>query len=349
MKPANHTTPLWLPEWAEQSAVLLSWPQASVWQRQHAAAEQVYCEIIAAVVRQQDVILCHNSPENKARVSGLLAAQGIPAPRLHHYIVNNNDSWTRDYGPLAVQHNDQLQLIDFRFNGWGGKYRYELDDTACRQLAEQQAFAGLPLVHSAFMLEGGSVESDGAGTLLTTSECLLSGTRNPDYSKMDIERTLAETLGINRILWLEHGAIIGDDTDGHVDMLARFCSADTIAYSICHDKNDAHYAELKAMENDLKAFRQADGHPYRLIELPLPAPILNTEGDRLPASYSNFLIMNRQVLLPVYDDPMDAVAIRHLQACFKDRQLIPINCRALIHQYGSLHCATMQLPALPRR
>jgi agmatine deiminase len=196
-----------------------------------------------------------------------------------------------------------------------------------------------------FVLEGGSIESDGRGTLLTTSECLLTPSRNPTLDRTAIEQLLSEVLGADRILWLNHGYLAGDDTDSHIDTLARFCAPDHICYVACPDVADEHYSALAAMEEELQEFRQADGSPYRLTALPWPDAIHDDEGHRLPATYANFLIINDAVLLPVYGVAQDDEAIAIMTGIFPDRQIVPINCRALIHQHGSLHCVTMQIPA----
>ncbi|MFL6647021.1 MAG: agmatine/peptidylarginine deiminase, partial [Sulfurifustaceae bacterium] len=234
-------------------------------------------------------------------------------------------------------------LLDFQFNGWGGKYAHDLDNLITRRLHEGDAFGSTSLETIDLILEGGAVEVDGSGTLLTTSRCLLAPTRNPRLAREAIEQELRDWLGLNRILWLEHGALEGDDTDSHIDTLARFCDARTIAYVTCDDPSDTHYRELKAMEAELKAFRAADGSPYRLVPLPWPRAQYD-EDRRLPATYANFLIINGAVLVPTYRDPADAVALRRLGECFPGREIVGIDCLPAIAQNGSLHCLTMQLP-----
>ena len=194
-----------------------------------------------------------------------------------------------------------------------------------------------------FVLEGGSIESDGKGTLLTTVECLSSQNRNEYLQKEELEAYLKDVFGFERILWLENGYLAGDDTASHIDTLARFCSEDTIAYVQCKDESDEHFEELQAMEQELQAFRQADGKPYRLIALPMADPV-EWEGERLPATYANFLIINGAVLLPYYKSPKDELAKKALQQAFPEREIIGINCLPLIKQHGSLHCVTMQYP-----
>ena len=194
------------------------------------------------------------------------------------------------------------------------------------------------------VLEGGSIDSEGAGTLLTTTACLLSQNRNPHLNRAGLERALADLLGAERVLWLEHGALAGDDTDAHIDTLARFCPDDTIAYVRCDDPADEHFAPLAAMEAELQGFRTTAGRPYRLVVLPWPRPVFDTDGHRLPATYANFLVVNNAVLVPTYRDPQDAASLETLAALFPGRQVIGIDALPLIHQHGSLHCLTMQLP-----
>jgi agmatine/peptidylarginine deiminase len=211
-------------------------------------------------------------------------------------------------------------------------------------LHAQGVFDDVPLETVELVLEGGSIESDGAGTLLTTASCLLHPQRNPTLDRDTLEQRLAELFGLQRILWLEQGWLAGDDTDGHIDMLARFCNPATIACTVCDDPGDEHYAPLQAMRDELAALRTCEDRPYRLIELPIPAPILDRHGKRLPASYANFLIINDMVLVPLYADPNDAIAITSLASAFSQHEVIGIDCRPLIQQYGSLHCLTMQFP-----
>ena len=258
-------------------------------------------------------------------------------------MVASNDIWARDHGPITVYRNGQPVLLDFRFNGWGGKFPHELDDRITVRLHALGAFAATPLEPVDLILEGGSIETDGAGTLLTT-RCLLNPNRN-GLDRAALERRLGETLGISRFLWLEHGHLLGDDTDSHTDTLARFCDARTIAYQGCADTADPHYGPLQAMAEELRSFRTASGEPYRLIELPLPAPRRDERGNRLPAGYANFLILNGAVLVPTYGDPLDAVALERLSGCFPNHDIKGVPCATLTHQGGSLHARPCSLPA----
>jgi agmatine deiminase len=195
-----------------------------------------------------------------------------------------------------------------------------------------------------FVLEGGSIESDGKGTIMTTARCLMSPNRNPHFSREGIESELGRTLGADRFLWLETGHIDGDDTDSHIDTLARFCPDDTIIHVACDDPSDGHFPDIRAMVAELEGFRTMEGRPYRLIPLPWTRTVFDERGDRLPATYANFLIINGAVLVPTYDDPKDEAALRAVSTAFPGREVIGVNCLPLILQHGSLHCVTMQLP-----
>lgn len=297
----------------------------------------------AIAVRERVLVSCYDAA-HRTHVENALRTGGVDLCRVKLYVADSNDTWARDHGPLTVTHENRARLLDFTFNGWGGKYGAALDNTLTRRLHAQGAFAA-PLETVDLVLEGGSVEVDGAGTLLTTSRCLLSPARNPKLDRAQIETRLQELLGVNRILWLEHGYLAGDDTDSHIDTLARLCDANTIAYVACDDASDEHFAELQAMAQELAAFRTAAGEPYRLVPLPWPRARLNEDGERLPATYANFLIINDAVLVPTYDDPADAIACERIASCFPGREIVPVPCLPLIYQFGSLHCVTMQLPA----
>jgi len=305
------------------------------------AVERNFFDIAVAIARFENLHV--NVAENSADLRRRLIEAGVPADRLRVYELPNDDVWARDHGPITVIRNGRLHHLDFRFNGWGGKFAAERDDALTRRLAELGAWAA-PVESIDFVLEGGGIEVDGAGSLLTTERCLLAPTRNPKLDRAGIEAALKRSLGVERVLWLRHGDLLGDDTDGHIDTIARFCDQRTIAYQSCDDASDPHHAELAAMAAELAALRTRDGAPYRLVPLPLPQVIHDEDGHRLPAGYANFLIINGAVLVPVYRDPGDAVALDRLAACFPHREIIGIDCRALIHQYGSLHCVTMQIP-----
>jgi len=254
-----------------------------------------------------------------------------------------DDTWTRDYGPISLEDNGQKKLLDFTFDGWGGKYEAKRDNHINRYLSSRGFFGGAPLETIDYVLEGGSIDHDGTGTILTTASCLVNPNRNGKVDKSEVESRLNNWLGVRRVLWLDHGYLAGDDTDGHVDMLARFVNPTTIVYLQCVDTDDEHYEALKKMEMQLQSFRTRDGKPYTLIPLPMPSPKYNAKGDRLPASYANFLISNGAVVYPAYKDKNDKKVGEILRKLFPDREVIPINALPLIEQGGSLHCSTMQI------
>ena len=324
---------------------MLTWPHVhGDWAKHLKTVEPVFTEIARQVTRREMVLISCYDRAHREHIGELLTAAGLDMGRVILRTVPSNDTWARDHGPLTVLCRGETMLLDFGFNGWGGKYGYELDNQISRKLYSTDAFGMAPMQTIDLVLEGGSIEVDGSGTLLTTARCLLAPTRNPKLSKEQIEERLGTALGINRFLWLQHGYLAGDDTDSHIDTLARFCDSGTIAYVRCDDPQDEHFTELNAMEDELKAFRAADGRPYRLVPLPWPRAKLDEEGNRLPATYANFLIINGAVLVPTYEDPADNEALARLQECFPDREMVAINCLPLIYQFGSLHCVTMQFP-----
>lgn len=333
-------------EWAPQSGVMLTWPHAhSDWQTLLSRVEPVFCDIAYHVSqRERVVIVCWNE-SHKSHIRSCLIERGVDPERVRYYSVPSNDTWARDHGPLTVLKQGRPVLLDFIFNGWGGKYDAGLDNAVTRHLCSQNAFGDTPIETVDLVLEGGSIESDGQGTVLTTSRCLLSPQRNPGLDKIALEQRLHKLLGAERVLWLDHGHLAGDDTDSHVDTLARFCAPDTLCHVSCDDPADEHGPPLQAMAEELAAFRQVNGEPYRRVALPLPKAIYNEDGVRLPATYANFLIINDAVLVPTYQDAHDALALQRLGECFPQRQIIGIDCKPLIEQYGSLHCVTMQIPA----
>ena len=332
-------------EWAPQSGVMLTWPHAhGDWATHLDAVEQVYLQLAQTIcLHELLLVICHD-PEHQTHVQRLLESVEIDPSRIRFARQASNDSWARDHGPITVSDNGQPRLLDFQFNGWGNKYPHDLDNRITAGLHAAGLFGATPLESHQLVLEGGSIDSDGEATLLTTRACLGHPGRNPQLSLADIEQQLKQLLGVERILWLEQGELVGDDTDSHIDMLARFCNPRTIAHSACTDPNDEHFASLSAMQQELATLRRSDGQAYDLVALPIPQAIYNQAGNRLPASYANFLIINEAVLVPLYGDPADALALERLGACFPTREVVGINCGAVIEQFGSLHCLTMQLP-----
>ncbi|MDR1742389.1 MAG: agmatine deiminase family protein [Dysgonamonadaceae bacterium] len=328
-------------EWYPQSGVQIAWPHAgSDWFNLLDEVIACYIAISKEILRREKLmIVCPETDEVEAcfteeeRRNLILAA------------IKTNDTWARDHGGLPLFVNGTPTIFDFGFNAWGLKFAANYDNLITQELFRQDIFKPEVQYRNLlnFILEGGSIETDGKGTLLTTSQCLLAPNRNQPMSPLEIEDFLIKTLGLKRVLWLNHGYLAGDDTDNHIDTLARFCDEQTIAYVQCLDENDEHFDELQAMEKELQAFLTEEGKPYNLIALPMADETV-FEGYRLPATYANFLIINGAVLLPFYDSAKDETARRQLQKAFPDREIVGIDCRSLIKQHGSLHCATMQLP-----
>ena len=329
-------------EWVEQDAVLLSWPHSGTdWAYMLDEVKSCFFEIAKAIVSGNELLIIV-SPETESVKKEL---EEIDNGKIRYFEMPTNDTWARDFGAISVYKNGEKHVIDFKFNAWGLKFAADKDNLINSNLDRENLFNAEYINALGFVLEGGSIESDGKGTVLTTEECLLSKNRNGALNKHEIETELKQYLGAERILWLQHGALAGDDTDSHVDTLARLCNENTIAYVKCDDESDEHYADLAAMEAELKDFRTADGNPYNLVALPMADTIYDEDGLRLPATYANFLIMNDRVLVPVYNQKEnDAKALETLSGVFADRKIIGIDCNALIKQHGSLHCVTMQFP-----
>jgi len=327
-------------EWEPQAGVLLTWPHAATgfgpWLSE---VEPVFVAMATAIVRFERVLVaCHdNEVANRVRV--LLSA--LPPNRLELAVTGSDDVWARDHGPITVERDGDLVPLDFIFNGWGGKFEADLDDVIPTRLSAYWSERAEAL---ALVLEGGAIESDGRGTLLTTRSVMGNPNRNPGLTRDAIDAALVALLGVKRIVYLEHGHLEGDDTDGHVDTIVRLVDESTIAYVKCDDPSDSHFQSFAALETELRRLLAVDGRPYRLVPLPWPQAVHDDDGRRLPATYANFLIINGAVLVPTYRDPADAEALRRLAAVFPGREMIAIDCTPLIYQYGSLHCATMQLP-----
>ena len=336
--PAHNFLPA---EWYPQSGVMLTWPhQGTDWAEMLDEVEETFLAIAREIaLREPLLIVCRNRVELRTKLKNIHMAN------VHLYEVPSNDTWARDHGPITVFRDGAPVLHDFRFNGWGQKFPSNHDNQITRRLFSKEAFpAHVGYANFLeFVLEGGAIESDGEETLLTTAECLLSPNRNEHLNKEEIEHLLKEVLGVNRVLWLNNGYLAGDDTDSHIDTLARFCDAETIAYVKCSDPDDEHFDALRRMEDELKSFRTMTERPYRLMALPMADPVFDGE-ERLPATYANFLIMNNAVLMPFYGTEKDGEAQTVLREAFLGREVIGIDCLPLIKQHGSLHCVTMQFP-----
>ncbi|MBW4055116.1 MAG: agmatine deiminase family protein [Proteobacteria bacterium] len=329
-------------EWEIQDGVLMAWPhEGTDWAYMLDDVRPVFVEIIRNIIRFERVIL---TAPNAVSAADFLVESGLDLTKVKICEIPNNDTWARDFGPITVIYNNKPVLMDFGFNGWGLKFPANFDNLISKRL--KQLGALLPNLNTiGLIMEGGSIESDGLGTILTTAECLLSPNRNPQLDKSEIEQALASVVGAKRVLWLSNGFLAGDDTDSHVDTLARICPDNTIIYQACENPLDEHYESLKLMENELKTFTAPDGSPYRLTSLPLPKPCFDENAHRLPATYANFLIINGAVLVPTYrDSENDRTALERIALAFPERETIGIDCLPLLEQHGSLHCVTMQLP-----
>lgn len=323
-------------EFEPQSFVQLIFPHPqSDWAPYLEEARECFVNIANAVARYQPCLLICDDVE--------LVKSYFPShDNLIFVAYQSDDTWARDCSVLSVIDEEEGEplLLDFTFTGWGGKFDASRDNAMSGAIADVY---GAPMQKIDLILEGGGVETNANGSLLTTAECLLNPNRNPHLTKTQTEAILKKEFGVEQILWLNHGYLAGDDTDSHIDTLARFIDTDTIMYVKCDDKNDEHYDALKKMEEELKALRDIDGEPFNLIALPMCEAVFY-DDERLPATYANFLIINDAVLLPIYNDPHDAEAIAICERAFKGRDIVPIDCSVLIRQHGSLHCVTMQFP-----
>jgi agmatine/peptidylarginine deiminase len=329
-------------EWEPQSGVQLTWPHEDTdWKELLGEVIPCFAAIAKEIAQREGLLIVCRDADTARRQLG----EDVNLANVRFCALETNDTWARDHAPLSVFEGEAPCVCDFSFNGWGMKFPANFDNQITRELVRQNAFR--PEVSYRNMLscvlEGGSLESDGKGTILTTEACLLSPNRNDALSKDDLDAFYRRIFGAERILWLRSGYLAGDDTDSHVDTLARFCSEDVIAYVACDDAADEHYGALKRMEEELRAFRTLSGNPYALLPLPM-ADIVIADGHRLPATYANFLIVNGAVLLPTYGSPKDEVARAQLQKAFPGREIVGIDCSSLIKQHGSLHCVTMQYP-----
>lgn len=350
-------------EWEPQSYVQIAWPHIETdWFPYLQAARQCYCQLAAAITQREELIIVTPEPADVQQL--LEGTPGVQMERVHLLDIDTNDTWARDHAFITCIDDEGVKvLVDFCFNGWGAKFASNLDNRINehalpwlqQHLTTASGEIGADYLDARrVVMEGGSIESDGQGTLLTTTTCLMAPNRNYFESKAEAEGVLCELTGAQRVLWLDHSWLDGDDTDGHIDTVARLCPNNTIAYVQCTDRSDVHFKELSAMEQELKQLRTADGQPYRLLALPM-APEIH-EGDfadfvaeeaeqRLPSTYANFLIINGAVLMPTYGNAAtDEAAKQVLAEAFPDREIVGIDCRVLIRQHGSLHCITMQYP-----
>lgn len=328
-------------EWYPQSAIQIAWPHKnSDWVNILDEIVQCYIVLSKEILKHTKLlIVCADVKDVEKHFTP------TERNRLVLIEIETNDTWARDYGAISVFIDEKPVIYDFGFNAWGLKFAANHDNQITRKMFEKNIFS--PNVsyrnHLNFILEGGAIESDGKGTLLTTSKCLMAPNRNEPLTKKEIEKQLKSILGLKQILWLNHGYLAGDDTDSHIDTLARFCSETTITYVQCTDVDDEHYEELEMMEEELRMFRTLNDEPYNLVPLPMAEPVYQ-DDYRLPATYANFLVMKSVVLMPAYSTDTDLAAKKQLQKAFPDKKIVGIDCRAIIKQHGSLHCITMQYP-----
>lgn len=329
-------------EWSPHESTWISWPhKRESWPGKFEPVEPVMVRLVEALARHEPVRINVLDAAHERHVAALLEGRAR-AEQVHFHRIPTDDAWCRDHGAIFVTGPDgALHALDFRFNAWGGKYLpYDRDDAVAPQMADA---LGVPCTSVDMVLEGGSIEVNGAGALLTTEQCLLHPNRNPDLSREAIEDCLCALLGVRQVLWLGDG-IVGDDTDGHIDDLTRFVAEDAVVTVIEADRGDENYLPLAENRARLDAMRLPDGRPLRVIELPMPRPVVY-RGDRLPASYANFYIGNRTVAMPAFGDPADETARATLAACFPGREVVPIDCTDLVLGLGTFHCLTQQVPA----
>ena len=345
MMEANQTSFL-VPEWSLQDAVMLAWPHSQTdWNYMLEEVTECYKNIAKAILLTEDIVVVTPDVE-KAKHD--LKSIGEVTHRINYYDIETNDTWIRDFGPITIARCGKLIPIDFKFDAWGMKFAADKDNLVTSNL--KQIFANEPVNCRGFVLEGGSIETDGDGVLMTTSSCLLSPNRNAQLNKDEIEVYLKKVFNVSKILWLNHGEMSGDDTDGHIDTLARFTPFGAILYNGIKYNSANMSVELKAslelMEAELRSFTNRDGQAYKLIQLPVPDPIYDENGLQLPATYANYLVINEQVLVPIYNQPrFDSLALEIISQAFPEHTVTGIDCNALIKQHGSLHCVTMQIPS----
>jgi agmatine deiminase len=332
-------------EWAPHQATWVSWPHnENSWPGKIEQIQPVYAQMIAALAESEPVHINVRDEAMAERVTALLQAAQADLSRITLHRFPTNDAWCRDHGAIFVYDESgperKLVATDWGYNAWGNKYPpFDLDNQIPRRMAE---FLGVDRVEGGMILEGGSIDTNGAGVLLTTEQCLLNENRNPDLTQEQIEQRLREVLGVEQILWLGDG-IVGDDTDGHVDDITRFVAEDTILTAVEEDPSDENYAALQENLARLQQMTDQHGKPFKIITIPMP-PAVIYQDQRLPASYANFYIGNSVVLVPFYGHANDQRAAEIIQGCFPDRKVVGIDCRDIIWGLGAWHCLTQQVP-----
>jgi len=335
-------------EWEPHAATWLAWPHnAEDWPGKFAPIQWVYADIIRHLARRERVELLVQDAEAEAKARRILKRANALSEGVRFHQVPTDRIWMRDSGCTFIQEDDQLRGVQWQFNAWAKYDNWQRDRRVNLSMNHINTFQPLPALHGEkpVVLEGGSIDVNGQGVLLTTEECLLSEVqqRNPGFGKADYERVFAEYLGIRKVIWLDRG-IEGDDTHGHVDDITRFVAPDTILTVVEPDPSDPNHEPLAENLRRLKAERNLDGQPFRIVELPMPSPVF-FEGRRLPASYGNFYIANGLVLVPTFNDPKDRLALNLLAGLFPDREIVGIHSGDFIWGFGAMHCMTQQQPA----
>lgn len=336
-------------EWHHQACVQLTWPHKDTdWAPYLDDITETFVQIAKAVAHYEPLVIAAQEPD-AVRQELAASLNDDEMARVSIYPCRNDDTWARDHAFITLLCADDAyalpHIVDFKFNGWGDKFAADNDNTLNRQLLGQGAFSGQYVDDTDFVLEGGSIESDGKGTIMTTSQCLLAPHRNQPMTKEQIEQHLKDVLGADRVLWLDHGNLIGDDTDGHIDTIVRFAPNETLLYVAPTLPDDEQHADFVALEQQLRTLRTADGQPYNLVPLPMNAPITDEDGERLPATYANFLVINHAVIVPTYNQPHnDSKAMCAIAKAFEGYDIVGIDARTIIRQHGSIHCLTMQYP-----
>ena len=330
-------------EWAQHDAIWLAWPyDPTTFPDRVERVEQTYIEIVKEIHQSEEVNLFVIDEPTKTKVTKIFSQAGINMDLVHIYVSDYADVWFRDYGPIFIQNSQhELAMVHWDFNSWGEKYETLLRDKQIPEVINKKL--GLTCFKPGIVLEGGSIDVNGKGTLLTTEQCLLNSNRNPTLNKQQIETTLSEYLGVHHFIWLKRG-ILGDDTDGHIDDLARFVNPTTIVYAYTDDPNDEDYEALQENYEILCQALDQDGKKLQIIKLPLPR-VISDENYRLPASYTNFYIGNTKILVPIFNHPNDKKALQILQELFPTRKVIGINCTDLVYGFGTIHCISQQQPS----
>lgn len=332
-------------EWEEQEAIWISWPHnVKHWPGNFRPIQPIFAELVKNIANDEYVYICVNDQKMEDTAKKVLTTSKITKEqfeKIRFFHIETDTSWSRDHGPIFVRdEKGHLIITDWIFNTWGGKYPpFDKDDVVPQKIAEQLKF---PLIEPRIVLEGGAIEVNGKGSLLTTSQCLLNKNRNPQLSKEQIEKYLNKYIGATNILWLEEG-ITGDDTDGHIDDIARFANPNTIICAIEKNKNDDNYEILQKNYKVLKKMKDQNGKPFKIVTLPMPDPVYYKK-QRLPATYLNFLITNKSVIVPTYRSRHDKTALDVLAKLFTNRKIVRIDCTDLIWGLGAIHCSTQQQP-----